>query len=514
MKKFILLLSLAFVAFSGSAVLFDNSFGKIKNPKSLIQPWLATMPGKTLPNGYILHYQIPIEHYNIPANFQGQHNYKNVDYAVIEVPGEGIAYGYVRTPSTSGSGDINVNPEFIFGNFKFFDGKTTDYIGMTPKARRAENVTKPNGTYTYMDHSDGDPKKETDKEDEIITITFNPGGTYSMSYGRKYTQEMYSGNGMEDNPYNIMGGWYYDVDAKATINGKWNMKGDSIFLTPTTKPKYTATTAFNKEALIDQFRREDEERYIKFQMDQYRRQFVAQAQREYSNAVVAGERNNVLEALHEIIEGNYYTFPKGGYKIGALGKNDLTLVQIRNNKYDVKTYQKVYDPVTWHDPKENLSFYKEILGQLEKHVVNARNKSIISQIAKNPGGIKKLNDIVIYNLNDDQTKANFCEILPESDGSYGYYVGSLTFDGTKVTVDSEISRDMAVENMAKQVAANEAILEAAKNGKDKEAKNKAKEYFKMKKKQGELSFTFNSHDSFLRARQNVIDRLELQKQYL
>lgn len=514
MKKILLILTLAVTALSGSAVLFDNSFNRIKNPKSPIQPWLATAPGKKLPNGYILHYQIPVQHYNIPANYQGYHNYKNVDYAVIEIPGEGIAYGYVRTPATHGSGEIKDNPQLIFGNFKSLDGKTTEFIGKTPKARKAENVTKPNGTYTYMNYREYDPKDETSPDDEIISITFNPNGTYSMSYGRKYTQIMYPGNGMEDNPYHIIGGWYYDVDANATITGKWSMKGDSIFFNPTTKPKYTATTKYNKEALIDQFRREDEERYIPFTMNQYRRQFAAQAQREYSNAVVAGERKNVLEALQEIIEGNHYTFPRGGYRVGALGKNDITLLQIANKKADIKTYQKVYDPATWHDAVEVVSFYKEIADKLEKHAAEARRRSIVSQIAENPGGIKSFDEMVIYNLNDDETKANFCEILPEPDGTYGYYVGSLTFEGTKVTVDPQIARDMFVENTAKQIAANEAILEAAKNGKDKEAKNRAKEYFKKKKKQGDLSFTFNSHETFLRARQNAIDRLELQKQYL
>lgn len=281
-KIFILLL-LLFPSLAFGGVILDNSFDELPGDKGLFyQPWLANRNIRTLPTGEILHSTVGI--------LTDRRNYDYVSntsllmaaiyYAVIEFPGEGVYYGLVQVHPSKG---FDNGFHLLGGRFYFPDGTSKFCFGKTPAGWKKDGVKMPAGTYTYHSYADGfgsDPGKE----DIALSYTFNPGGTLTATYIRQYTdyaQQEVAGSTTtkKKTPRGIRtksttqltGGWYFDVTAKATFSGKWTLKNDTLRIKLTGKPTVTASAKFNRQRLIDGWKKEDAARYFEFKMDTYRR---------------------------------------------------------------------------------------------------------------------------------------------------------------------------------------------------------------------------------------------------
>lgn len=509
-------------AANAPAVVLDASFDTLRcSTGTMYQPWLDGRNRCRLPDGSILHASALMEGNRRIYDRETNTSVLNPDllYAVIEYPGEGVYYGMVQASPTKG---IANGCRLLGGRFVSPDGVNKFSVGRTPAQWKKQALKNPTGSYTFHTYKNGFDG-ESDRQDLRITYTFNPAGTFTASFGKYFTdyasqeiagetttRKRVGGRTRSKTTTQLTGGWYFDIDAKATCSGKWTLKGDTLTLRFTGKPKYNVTSKFNKQKLIDQWKHEDDLRFQDFKLDTYRRQYLAQAQADYPNHTVAEAKGYATDYLKE----QFANFDRLTYIVYYLTANDLLMKSTDGTR--VMSFQKKPSYDTWYDYDEHkvalMAAYHK-WDKLSEYIIKNRNERIVAQLADMPR-LGSAGDIYLYNLSDDEKSADMLA-FPEAGGRPAPRLYPVRFNGNVVEVDFENGTPYtAVDDLIAEMNANETILQA--NAADKKAKalNKAaKRYFKITGKKT-VDSSYNSLQSFFAVTKAVQERLELQQRYL
>lgn len=414
----------------------------------------------------------------------------------------------------------------VGGRFVSPDGSNRLSFGQTPEEWKKGHVTKPTGTYTFHTYNNGFDS-EPESSDLAIKYTFNPNGTLSASFIKEYTEyapqelagetttKKKTARGTKyKSTRQLTGGWYYDITAKATYNGKWTLKNDTLTARFTGKPVITVSAKFNRQRQIDKWKEEDAARYFEFKMDTYRRQYLAQAQADFPNYCVDEEKDKVKEYL----KSQFGELTGFTYLVREMDANDIALTNLAGKSRNIMSFQKKPRWTTWYDGDELVAGIKALYNnwdEVSKIIIKTRNEKIISQL-NNATDLGPSYNMYLGNMSDDGESASLL-VIKNVDGKWTPYGYKVNFKEDKVIPDYDSAFVYtALEDLTAEMNNNEKILLAlseSKDKKDKDAKKAAKKHIKLTSK-SPVSTSFSDLESYFNALREVKSRIVLQRNYL
>lgn len=423
-----------------------------------------------------------------------------ISYAVIDYPGEGTFYGFVEQYRTIPDGDYRL----LRGRMVNISGDTTAVFLKTPAQWRKGAKQVPSGFYTcQVSDEDKVVGFDYDNQEEIVLhglivgLNFTPAGTVTYSYGSEYTDyawmESKEGSGGTNMKTGIRrrrggqitGGWYFDVDAKAKLTGRWSLTDRTLKLNLKGTPIVTVTTKFNEKALIDDWKREAAEAFTDFKMGTYERQYLAQARGDYPSSQFVKRRKKMLrEMFTEVIPTPQY---EQSYKILGVTANDLYL----SKNGSVLHFEKKRGTGETFD---NARFKEAVAGFI--HNIPSGQRMWLAQVADSAS--EKISNTLHETFSevvDDwcvsrrDSGSGLCEIsviTHEPLGDYHLQKGEINFDNNGIP-DLEAMKvsfkiDPTLSELVSQTRElDNQLLHASKNSKDKNIKKSATEYIKRNK---------------------------------
>lgn len=375
----------------------------------------------------------------------------------------------------------------VGGRFVSPDGSNRLSFGQTPEEWKKGHVTRPTGAYTFHTYNNGFDS-EPESSDLAIKYTFNPNGTLSASFIKEYTEyapqelagetttKKKTARGTKyKSTTQLTGGWYYDVTAKATYNGKWTLKNDTLTVKFTGKPVITASAKFNRQRQIDKWKKEDADRYFEFKMDTYRRQYLAQAQADYPNYQVDEEKAKIKEYL----KSQYGDLSGFTYLVREMDANDIALTNLADKNRIIMSFQKKPRWETWFDADEFFAGIKALYNNWEdvsKYIIKIRNEKIISQLIS-ASDLGPSYNMYLHNLSNDGKSVDLL-VIKDVNGKWSPYGYKVSFNDDKVIINYDSAFVYtALEDLTAEMNNNEKILLAlseSKDKKDKDAKKAAK----------------------------------------
>lgn len=423
-----------------------------------------------------------------------------ISYAVIDYPGEGTFYGFVEQYKTIPEG----NYRLLRGRMVNISGDTTVVFLKTPAQWRKTAKQVPSGAYTCV-ASEEDKVVGFDYENQeemvlhglIVGLNFTPAGGVTYSYGSEYTdyawmesKEGSGGTNMKTGRRRrkggqITGGWYFDVDAKAKLSGRWTLTDRTLNLDLKGSPTVTVNTKFNEKAMIDHWKREAAEDFTEFKMGSYERQFLAQARGDYPTSQFVKRRKKMLrEMLTEVIPAPQL---KQTYKILGVTANDLYLSK---NGSVLHFEKKRGTGETFNNER-----FKEAVSEYIHNIPSGR-RIWLSQVADSAAvKISSVLDDTFDEVIDDWcvsrpvADSDLCEIsviTHEPVGDYHLHKGQIKFDNNGLpdleAMTASLKIDPTLSELVNQTRElDNQLLLASKKSKDKNIKKSASEYLKRNK---------------------------------
>lgn len=310
MKKELLTVGAMLAALCGAAQnhvadSFLQSSGSVAN--ELVDDYLPLITApRQRPDGTVLRYSMPVGEFK---------------YVIVDYPEKGRYYGIVETDDVVGGSYL-----YLLGTNKSANDSIKSYAYRQPWDMRPVNK-KPSGTYHVLSAVDlasletrfmaeGVYNSNTTERSDphaTATVTFSPGGrltyknviTYTAKIGQEVegevsTTKRVNGRRRRRTTTQLTGGWYFDVKGTETFTGTWKMQNGELIVHYNERPTITVATSFNRQALIDGWRRESAMRGMEFSMDTYHRQYLAQAQADYPNYHVDEEKEILKDWMSEI----------------------------------------------------------------------------------------------------------------------------------------------------------------------------------------------------------------------
>lgn len=312
----------------------------------------------------------------------------------------------------------------------------------------------------------------------------------------------------------LTGGWYFDVKGTETFTGTWKMQNGELIVHYNERPTITVATSFNRQALIDGWRRESAMRGMEFSMDTYHRQYLAQAQADYPNYHVDEEKEILKDWMSEIPRPQDRT----GYAVFA---PDVVMQLI--DGVGTKQYYKEEGMEYSSVPAYNL---RNMTGKVQearqrKPDGEAKYRRILADsLCRQMAGFSSINpgvgDWRLVGFDPASGNVRVRYLIGEGPAK-DLWEAKAKADGFSIDLD-ELKRN-AVEitpmgNILRQLEEGRAFLENALTDKAyKKGKKIAKNFFK---EYGEIPVptTYDNIDEFERVRQAVQDRIRIQNDFI
>lgn len=518
-------------AFSANAqVKFDDSFNKASWRKSVafIHPNFQYSTNKTTQgDGSVLRYKREL--YTSPGMYNGATGYMENQstsyFVVIDYPGEGFYYGFAKAAD-----DGTMIP--LFGAFAEKDKDLQMAMGYTPSQWKKMSNQKPNfkdEKDTYIPETPFSPEYTVHKSLQFLPtgiVTFTASTNYT-SYapqeiaGEQTTRKRVGGRMRSKSTTQLTGGWYFDIKGKTTVNGRWKVVGDSLKIT-FSKPVTTVTSSYNEKALVNRWKKEDERKYIPFELDTYRRQYMAQARADYPNYKVSEEKDAVKEMLNEQIAGEGLASGSSiALKLYGMNKNEImaataTTPVIFSGRRDAR----------YATPAEIKNIFQEFIGKnnaITDDEMECRRQHISKQILSTdcPVISRRAEDGFVCHFNSDNNSATYYVASLNENGKCDMYQAKIPFAEDKTNIDKEkfaanFNRVTDLDNVKNEFNNNEARLVERANDKkcDKDLRKQAKKYLSQTKNMALPTSDFNNYESYLSAIDEWKERLALQHKFL
>lgn len=510
---------------TNAVVKFDNSFDKAdwrSEPAKLNHLCFKYSPHKTnQADGSELCYKTPLATYKSEDG-----NEVTTYYAVINYPDDGTFYGFSKAMA-----DGTMVP--MWGQFYDTEGNLQIIMGYTPNQWKKMTVKKPSLKTEDKVFIPATPYSP----DYTIktTMQFLPTGVVTFTASTKYTayapqeiagehttRKRVGGRMRTKSTTQLTGGWYFDVSGKATVNGRWKIVGDSLKIT-FTKPVTTATATYNEKALINKWKGEAARKFVPFELDTYRRQYMAQARADYPNYKVGEEKDAVKEVLKYVLDEQGFTSGKPlTMRLYGMNKDEIMAERdgmpvVFSAKHDGRYFSKGELVATLNgmtDDKKNNITADEL--EMRRRYISSELLSIDCPVMS-----KRIEDGIIINYEHKSNSAVYFVAARNENDSIKLYGTRIFFNPDRVTFDKAkvgaVLKPMRdIEILTDRFNKNEALLNALANDKkaDKKARKQAKKYLsktKNRKMPASVYYDYKSYVDIVNAWNELIT---IQKEYL